>query len=56
MANTEQGQLPTSSSAVDDLRRRCLAHGHWMTTHPDVAEFASEWGDRNLETLAQRGR
>ncbi len=52
----EHDRQSTSSAVVEDLRRRCLAHGRWMTTHPDVAAFAAEWGDHNLETLPHRGR
>jgi len=39
---------------VEDMRRRCAAHGQWMAAHPAVVSFAEAWADRNLDELAQR--
>jgi hypothetical protein len=39
---------------VEDMRRRCAAHGRFMTSHPDAVAFAEAWADRNLEELAGR--
>jgi hypothetical protein len=38
---------------VEDMRRRCAAHGRWMAAHPAVASFAEAWADRNLDELAK---
>ncbi len=39
---------------VEDMRRRCAAHGRWMEAHPEAVAFAEAWADRNLDELAQR--
>jgi hypothetical protein len=37
---------------IEDMRRRCAAHGQWMLAHPDAATFSQAWADRNLDDLA----
>lgn len=39
---------------VEDMRRRCVAHGSWLAAHPDAVAFAEVWADRNLDELAGR--
>ena len=39
---------------VEDMRRRCAAHGRWMTAHPEAVSFTEAWADRNLDDLAGR--
>ena len=39
---------------VEDMRRRCAAHDHWLRTHPDATAFSEAWADRNLDELAER--
>lgn len=39
---------------VEDMRRRCAAHDHWMTAHPGAVAFAEAWADRNLAELTER--
>jgi hypothetical protein len=39
---------------IEDMRRRCAAHGQWMLAHPDAAAFSEAWVDRNLDDLAGR--
>jgi hypothetical protein len=44
---------------VEDMRRRCKAHGRWLADHPDAVAFAEAWADRNsvpfdLEGIDQR--
>jgi hypothetical protein len=39
---------------IEDMRRRCAAHGQWMLAHPDAAAFSEAWADRNLDDLAGR--
>ena len=39
---------------VEDMRRRCEAHGRWMAEHPDAVAFAEAWADRGLDELIQR--
>lgn len=39
---------------VEDMRRRCADHGHWMSAHPDAVAFTEAWADRNLDELAGR--
>jgi hypothetical protein len=39
---------------VEDMRRRCEAHNHWMQENPDAVAFSEAWADRNLDELAQR--
>jgi hypothetical protein len=37
---------------IEDMRRRCAAHHHWMLAHPEAATFSEAWADRNLDELA----
>jgi hypothetical protein len=37
---------------VEDMRRRCKAHGRWLAEHPDAVAFAEAWADRGLDDLA----
>lgn len=37
---------------AEDMRRRCLAHHQFLTNNPEVAAFAEDWADRNLDDLA----
>jgi hypothetical protein len=37
---------------VEDMRRRCNAHHHWMKEHPDAVAFGQAWADQNLEDLS----
>jgi len=39
---------------VEDMRRRCAAHGEWMSNHPDAVNVAEIWADKNLEALPRR--
>jgi hypothetical protein len=39
---------------VEDMRRRCAAHDHWMSTHPDAVTFTETWADHNLDELTGR--
>ncbi|MGD9529967.1 MAG: hypothetical protein AB7V44_24665 [Pseudonocardia sp.] len=39
---------------VEDMRRRCEAHGRWMAEHPEAGAFAEAWADRGLDELARR--
>ncbi|WP_099042276.1 hypothetical protein [Mycobacterium neglectum] len=39
---------------VEDMRRRCEAHDHWMREHPDSVAFSEAWADRNLDELTKR--
>ena len=39
---------------VEDMRRRCAAHGRWMAEHPEAVSFSEAWADRNLDELAGR--
>lgn len=39
---------------VEDMRRRCVAHGQWMADHPDAVSFTEAWADRNLDELGKR--
>jgi hypothetical protein len=39
---------------VEDMRRRCAAHGQWMADHPAAVSFTEAWADRNLDELAGR--
>ena len=39
---------------IEDLRRRCAAHGQWMLANPDAATFSEAWADRNLDELTGR--
>lgn len=52
----DNDRQPTSAAIddVEDLRRRCAAHGQWMAAHPDVAAFAESWADQSLEALPRR--
>jgi hypothetical protein len=40
-----------SSVDVDDMRRRCRAHGRWMQEHDEAVVFGERWADRNLDEL-----
>ena len=37
---------------VEDMRRRCAAHGQWMAGHPEAVAFSEAWADRNFDELA----
>jgi hypothetical protein len=39
---------------VEDMRRRCSAHGQWMSNNPEAATVAEMWADENLEALPRR--
>lgn len=39
---------------VEDMRRRCEAHGQWMRKNPEAVTFSEAWADRNLGALGQR--
>lgn len=39
---------------VEDMRRRCAAHGQWMLNNPEAVTFAETWADQNLESLPRR--
>lgn len=39
---------------VEDMRRRCAAHDHFMASHPDAVAVAEAWADHNLEDLVRR--
>lgn len=39
---------------IEDMRRRCTAHGQWMTDNPGAVAFAEMWADQNLEALPHR--
>lgn len=39
---------------VEDMRRRCAAHGRWMSTNPQAVTFAETWADENLAALPRR--
>jgi hypothetical protein len=41
---------------VEDMRRRCNAHHHWMQEHPDAVAFGQAWADQNLEDLSAAAR
>ena len=34
---------------IEDMRRRCNTHHHWMQQHPDAVAFSLTWADQNLE-------
>ncbi|ETW24581.1 hypothetical protein [Mycobacterium gastri] len=36
---------------VEDMRRRCAAHGQWMSKNPGAVSFAETWAEQNLEAL-----
>ena len=36
---------------IEDMRRRCNTHHHWMQQHPDAVAFSLAWADQNLEDL-----
>lgn len=40
--------------AVEDLRRRCQAHGDWLRRHPDAVTAAEAWADDALTELTNR--
>lgn len=39
---------------VEDLRRRCEAHGEWLRRHPDAVAAAEAWADDALNELTSR--
>jgi hypothetical protein len=39
---------------VEDMRRRCAAHGQWMSNDPEAVTFAEAWADQNYEDLPRR--
>jgi hypothetical protein len=39
---------------VEDMRRRCAAHGQWMANSPETVALAEAWADQNLEALPRR--
>ena len=39
---------------VEDMRRRCVAHGQWMSNNPEAVAFAETWADQNLDVLPRR--
>jgi hypothetical protein len=39
---------------VEDMRRRCAAHGQWMSNNPEAAALAETWADENLGALRRR--
>ncbi|WP_232530544.1 hypothetical protein, partial [Mycobacterium intracellulare] len=43
--------LPQRDTDQEELRRRCMAHGKWMSDHPEAMASAEEWADGNLDEL-----
>lgn len=43
--------LPQPDADQEELRRRCIAHGKWMSDHPEAVASAEEWADGNLDEL-----
>ncbi|MGQ0623628.1 MAG: hypothetical protein ACT4PP_03085 [Sporichthyaceae bacterium] len=39
---------------VEDMRRRCAAHEHFLTSQPEALAFSQAWAARNLEQLGPR--
>ena len=39
---------------VEDMRRRCTAHGDWMSKNREAVTFAETWADQNFESLPHR--
>ena len=39
---------------VENMRRRCAAHGRWMAAHPAAGASTETWADRHLDELAGR--
>ena len=39
---------------VEDMRRRCAAHGRWMAEHPEAVALSEAWADSNFDELAGR--
>lgn len=39
---------------VEDIRRRCAAHGEWMSNNPEAVTFAEMWADENLDEALPR--
>ena len=37
---------------LEDMHRRCAAHGQWMAEHPEAAAFSEAWADSNCDELA----
>jgi hypothetical protein len=42
------------SLEVEDLRRRCVAHGRWMARDPEAVRLAEQIADDAAELLAER--
>jgi len=36
---------------MEEVRRRCAAHGDWISHHPEAVALAEAWADRNLTEL-----
>ncbi|HZQ33472.1 MAG TPA: hypothetical protein VFB19_17300 [Mycobacterium sp.] len=53
-ANQSMNAWIESVLDVEDMRRRCAAHGQWMADHPEAVSFSEAWADRNLDELAGR--
>ncbi len=39
---------------LEDMRRRCAAHGDWLAAHPAATRLSEAWADGNLDELADR--
>jgi hypothetical protein len=39
---------------VEDMRRRCAAHGQWMSNNPEAVAFTQAWADQNFEALPRQ--
>ena len=39
---------------VEDMRRRCAAHGEWMSNNPEAVTFAEAWADEHLNAASPR--
>jgi hypothetical protein len=39
---------------VEDMRRRCAAHGQWMSSNPEAVAFTQAWADQNFEALPRQ--
>ena len=39
---------------VEDMRRRCAAHGEWMSNNREAVTFAETWAEQNYEALPPR--
>jgi hypothetical protein len=38
----------------EDMRRRCAAHGEWMSNNPQAVSFAETWADENIDVALPR--